>query len=199
MKADVQEKGLLQNISSDIWVFVFLRGLVLLIMGALLLYKSGITVLVLVQILGAFFFVDGLFTIFKSILGRRYIEGWGWGLFVGIMEVLAGIIVFVHPFASAILTVSFLVYFIAFMAMFFGFLSIFTGIRLRKEMEGEWTMILGGLLSVIFGILLIFNPEASAVALIIVMGVFAIMGGIAQVVFAFKMRKFGKKGLAAVA
>jgi uncharacterized membrane protein HdeD (DUF308 family) len=198
MTEDVQEKGLLQQVSSGIWGFVLLRGIALLILGVLLLYKPGITVLLLVQFLGAYFFVDGIFTVVKSIIGREFIEGWGWGVFVGILEVVGGIIVFARPIASAVLTVGFLVYFIAFFAMFFGFLGIITGIRLRKEIKGEWSMILGGLIAVIFGILLILNPEASTSTFIIIKGVFAVIGGVALIFHAFKLRKFGKEGLKAV-
>ncbi len=114
---------------------------------------------------------------------------------MGLLEIMAGIIVFGRPVASAILTAGFLVYFIAFIAMFFGFMGIITGIRVRKEIKGEWSMIVGGLLAVIFGFLLLINPQASALALIITMGCFAFVGGIFQIFFAFKLRKVGKKVL----
>ena len=190
-----EEKGFVQQFCSDVWWLVLLRGIAVLILGGYLLYKPGITVLILVQLLGAYFLVDGLFSVFNSIIGRKYMKGWGWGIFMGLLEILAGIIVFGRPIASAILTVGFLVYFIAFIAMFFGFMGIITGIRVRKEIKGEWSMIVGGLLAVIFGFLLLINPQASAVAFIITLGCFAVVGGIFQIFFACKLRKVGKKGL----
>ncbi len=198
MREEVQERGFLQQVSSGIWGFVLLRGLALLILGVFLLSKPGVSVLVLILFLGAYFFVDGIFTILKSITGRKYVKGWGWGIFLGTIEVLAGIIVFARPVASSIITVGFLAYFIAFIALFLGVLGIITGIRLRKEIKGEWSMILGGLLAVIFGIILLANPQASIISLIVVMGVFAIVDGLVLVFFALKLRKIGKEGLEAV-
>jgi uncharacterized membrane protein HdeD (DUF308 family) len=197
MNEQIQERGLLQQISAAVWGWVLLRGLVLLILGLLLLVKPGVTVLVLVLFLGAYFFVDGIFIIFKSITGRRYVKGWGWGIFLGIIEILAGLIVFARPVASSILTVGFLVYFIAFIALLLGLLGIITGIRLRREIKGEWSMILAGLLAVIFGILLLANPQASVISLIIIMGVLAIADGLVLIFFALRLRKLGKESLEA--
>jgi uncharacterized membrane protein HdeD (DUF308 family) len=197
MNEQIQERGLLQQISAAVWGWVLLRGLVLLILGLLLLVKPGVTVLVLVLFLGAYFFVDGIFIIFKSITGRRYVKGWGWGIFLGIIEILAGLIVFARQVASSILTVGFLVYFIAFIALLLGLLGIITGIRLRREIKGEWSMILAGLLAVIFGILLLANPQASVISLIIIMGVLAIADGLVLIFFALRLRKLGKESLEA--
>ncbi len=171
-----------------------MRDIALILLGILLLTKTGLTVLILVQFLGIYFFVDGIFTIVKSIIGRRSIKGCGWGILIGILEVLAGIIVFSHPVASAILTVTVLVFVLAFMAMIWGFVSIFTGIRLRKEIKGEWTMILVGLFGVIFGVLFLLSHQVSAVALMWIFSIFAIVAGFVMVVASFKLKKFGKKG-----
>ena len=71
------------------------------------------------------------------------------------------------------------------MSMFFGFSSLFTGIRLRKQIDNEWSMIIGGILSVIFGVLLLVSPYISALALIWTAGIFAIAGGIVMFVQSF--------------
>jgi uncharacterized membrane protein HdeD (DUF308 family) len=197
MTAEVKEKGFFQQVCSGIWGFVLLRGIALLILGVLLLSKPGITVLVLVWFLGAYFFVDGIFTILKSLKGRKYVKGWGWGIFLAIIEILAAIVVFARPVASSIITLGFLVYFIAFIALFLGLLGIITGIRLRKEIKGEWSMILGGLLAVIFGVFLLANPRASIISLIIVMGVIAVIDGLLLIFFALKLRKLGRESLEA--
>lgn len=192
-----EEKGLVRQFCSEAWWLVLLRGIALLILGGLLLSKPGITVLVLVQFLGAYFFVDGIFSVFKSIKGRKYMQGWGWGIFMGALEILAGIIVFGHPLASTILTAGFLVYWVAFMAILFGIFGIITGIQVRKEVKGECAMIVGGVLAIIFGLILIMNPKASVVVYLTIMGVVAVIGGIIQIFASFKLRKIGKKGLEA--
>lgn len=194
-----EEKGLVQQLCSKIWWIVLLRGVALLILGGLLLSKPGITAILLMMYLGAYFLVDGVFVVFHSISGRKYMEGWGWGLLMGVLEILAALVVFSQPLVSTILTANFLVYYVAFMAIVLGVFGIITGIKVRKEIQGEWAMIVGGVLAIIFGIILLINPSASAVIYLQVMGVCAIVAGIAQIITSFSIRKIGKQGLASLA
>ncbi len=194
-----EEKVLVQRFCFEFWWIVLLRGIALTVLGGLLIAKPGITVIVLVQFLGAYFLVDGVFSVFHSIKGRKYMQGWVWGIFMGALEILTGIIVFTNPLVSTIVTASVLVYCVAFMAMLFGVLGIVTGIQVRKEIKGEWAMIAGGVLAIIFGVILIMNPMASMSVYLIVMGVMALMGGLIQIFASFQIRKIGKHGIEAFA
>jgi uncharacterized membrane protein HdeD (DUF308 family) len=86
---------------------------------------------------------------------------------------------------------TFLIYLIAFWAMFFGINGIVTGIRLRKEVNHEWSMILGGFVSTLFGILLLVSPMMSAMTLVWLIAVFAVADGIILIFLSFKVKKFG--------
>ncbi len=194
-----EEKVLVQRFCFEFWWIVLLRGIALTVLGGLLIAKPGITVIVLVQFLGAYFLVDGVFSVFHSIKGRKYMQGWGWGIFMGALEILTGIIVFTNPLVSTIVTASVLVYTVAFMAILFGVLGIVTGIQVRKEIKGEWAMIAGGVLAIIFSVILIMNPMASMSVYLIVMGVMALMGGLIQIFASFQIRKIGKHGIEAFA
>jgi uncharacterized membrane protein HdeD (DUF308 family) len=194
-----EEKVLVQRFCFEFWWIVLLRGIALTVLGGLLIAKPGISVIVWVQILGAYFLLDGVFSVFHSIKGRKYMQGWGWGIFMGALEILTGIIVFTNPLVSAIVTASVLVYSVAFMAILFGVLGIVTGIQVRKEIKGEWSMIAGGVLAIIFSVILIMNPMASMSVYLIVMGVMALMGGLIQIFASFQIRKFGKHGIEAFA
>ena len=194
-----EEKVLVQRFCSEVWWIVLLRGIALTVLGGLLIAKPGITIIVLVQFLGAYFLVDGVFSVFHSIKGRKYMQGWGWGIFMGALEILTGIIVFTNPLVSTIVTASVLVYCVAFMAILFGVLGVVTGIQVRKEIKGEWAMIAGGVLAIIFSVILIMNPMASMSVYLIVMGVMALMGGLIQIFASFQIRKIGKHGLEAFA
>ena len=194
-----EEKVLVQRFCFEFWWIVLLRGIALTVLGGLLIAKPGITVIVLVQFLGAYFLVDGVFSVFHSIKGRKYMQGWGWGIFMGALEILTGIIVFTNPLVSTIVTASVLVYSVAFMAILFGVLGIVTGIQVRKEIKGEWAMIAGGVLAIIFSVILIMNPMASMSVYLIVMGVMALMGGLIQIFASFQIRKIGKHGIEAFA
>ena len=194
-----EEKVLVQRFCFEFWWIVLLRGIALTVLGGLLIAKPGITVIVLVQFLGAYFLVDGVFSVFHSIKGRKYMQGWGWGIFMGALEILTGIIVFTNPLVSTIVTASVLVYSVALMAILFGVLGIVTGIQVRKEIKGEWAMIAGGVLAIIFSVILIMNPMASMSVYLIVMGVMALMGGLIQIFASFQIRKIGKHGIEAFA
>ena len=176
---------------------MLVRGITMVLLGILLITRPAVTVTLMVMFLGGYWFVDGVCTIVESVRGRKHVDHWGWGLIVGIISVFVGVVVFSRPFASALLTTTFLVYVLAFAAIVSGGLSVVTGIRLRKEITNEWSMILGGLVYIVFGILLLGRPFVSVVALVWMFGILALVGGITLMMVAFKLRKVGTEGLVA--
>lgn len=198
MTENIDNKTLLQQFCSDTWWIVLVRGIAMVLLGIFLLMRPGATLVIIIQFVGAYWFVDGIFTIVASIRGRKTHSNWGWGIFVGVLSILAGGVIFMYPFMSTVMTQLFLVYFLAFLSMFFGIMSVVTGIRLRKEIDNEWSMIIGGIFSTLFGVLLLVEPVISAATLIWVAGIFSIIGGIAQVISSFQVRKIGRYGPASV-
>lgn len=186
--ADAEQKGMLKEVFSTIWWLVLLRGLVILLMGLLLIFRPVPTIIVLFYLLGFYWFFDGILTLIESIRGRKSHKDWGWGVFVGIISALAGVFVFTQPYISAVIGATMVIYLVAIMALISGIWSIITGFRLRKAGTNEWSMILGGVLSALFGILLMANPLVSAMTLVWIMGLFALIGGIILIVIAFKIR-----------
>src|SRR6185369_16473445 len=115
--------------------------------------------------------------------------GWGksraWGVLVfGILGVIVGLYAFFYPGVTALA----LLYLIAAWAFVRGIFEIVMAIQLRKEISYEWALIVSGLISIIFGIVLVANPGAGALALVWVIGVFALLFGIMMIVFAFRVR-----------
>ena len=192
MAPSSEDKLVLRQFLSGVWWLVLLRGIAVCILGWLLLTRPGITVLIIVQFMGIYWLVDGIFTLARSVKGRKTHKNWGWGIFVGILGILAGVVVLSRPLASAILTQLFLVYFLGITAIVSGVTSIVTGFRLRKEVKGDWSMFFGGLLWAIFGILLLSSPLMSAVVLIWIVGIFAVVGGIIMIIFGFRLRSLAK-------
>ena len=66
-------------------------------------------------------------------------------------------------------------------------------IRLRKEIKGEWLLVLGGLTSVLFGIIIMAQPGAGALALLWLIATYVFIFGVILVILAFKARAFGKQ------
>ena len=86
-----EAKNVISQILSDIWWLVLLRGITATLLGILLFTQTGVTLMVFMLFVGAYWFVHGIFTIFASIKGRKYLDNWGWGIFTGIISLLAGL------------------------------------------------------------------------------------------------------------
>lgn len=142
----------------------------------------------LVLVFGAYALVDGVFAV---VAGIRGVGGSRWVLFIeGVLGVLAGLVALLWPGITALV----LLYVIAFWAIFTGVAEVVAAIALRREIEGEWALILGGILSVIFGIILAVLPGVGLLSLVWLLGLYAILFGIALIVLAFRVRGMRGRG-----
>lgn len=194
MSEKVEKKGILSSLLGDIWWMVLVRGIIMLFLGWTALTKPGITMVLFISILGVYWLIDGIVLVVESIKARKVLPSFGWGIFAGIMLALAGLIILVNPILSTAGFIGFIVFFVAFAAIFSGISSIINGIRLRKEIDNESSMIFGGIFALIIGILLMIVPPGATVAWFVIMiGIFAVIGGVMLMAEAFKIRKVGKE------
>ena len=177
--------GSLLSALSENWWVLLLRGLLAVLFGLIALFLPGMTLTVLVLVFGAYALVEGVFAVVAGIRGTG---GRRWVLIIeGVLGVLAGIVALVWPGITALV----LLYVIAFWAIFTGIAEVVAAIALRREIAGEWALILGGVLSVIFGIILAILPGAGLLSLVWLVGLYAILFGIALIVLAFRLRGMG--------
>jgi len=181
----------LKQVASAIWWLVLLRGIAAVLLGILLFTNPDAILSVVIIFLGIYWVVDGIITLLASFTGREEHSNWGWGIFVGIISILAGLAVLSQPVLTAIFTAQFIVSFVGIMIIISGVSSIVTGFRLRKT-SGEWMMILGGVLGLILGLLLLMNPLFSALVFVNITAIFSIIGGFALIVMAFQVKKLKK-------
>jgi uncharacterized membrane protein HdeD (DUF308 family) len=171
------------------WGALAIRGLVALIFGILCFVWPGMTIRVLIFIFGFFALADGIF----SLLGffRAVKEGGGWGslLFEAIVGIAVGLIVIFYPGLSAIA----LVYWIAAWAIVTGTFEIIVAIRIRKEVKGEWVMVVSGIVSILFGLILFSRPGVGALAVVWIIGVYAIVFGVLMLALAVRAKKVAKE------
>jgi uncharacterized membrane protein HdeD (DUF308 family) len=155
------------------------------------LLRPGIALEGLILLFGAYALMDGAFSIVGVFGGTRGGTP-RWLLLVeGVAGILAGLIAFVFP----ILTAVFFLYLIAAWAIVTGIAEIATAIRLRKEIQGEWALIVGGTLSVLFGVLLgVVGPFAGILSLIWLIGAYAIAFGVLLLITAFRVRGQDNQG-----
>ena len=177
----------LTTLLSQTWWVLLLRGLFALAFGVITLLQPAVTLAWLLMFFAFYTLADGALGVWSAIAGRKDNEHWGVMLLWGLAGIVVGLLVLTSP---GVALLAFL-FNIAIWAIATGILEIVAAIRLRKEIEGEWLLILGVLASVAFGIFLMVHPGAGAISLVWLIGSFAMVYGIILVLLALKVRKLG--------
>jgi uncharacterized membrane protein HdeD (DUF308 family) len=175
---------MLTGVASRLWWALLLRGVAAVLFGLAALFWPDETLWVLIVFFGAYALVAGVFTIAAGIADstRRWLL-----LTEGALGVVAGLIAFFWPGLTALV----LLYVIAAWAIFTGVLEIMSAISLRREIDNEWMMILGGALSVLFGVLLAILPGVGLLSLTWLIGIYALIFGVAFIILGFRVRGHG--------
>jgi uncharacterized membrane protein HdeD (DUF308 family) len=168
------------------WGWVIVRGVAALLFGVLTLVYPSLTLATLVLLFGAYVLVDGIFTIVWAVRNRRGEPHWVALLISGIVSVILGVLTFVTPQITGLV----LLYFIALWAIIAGASQIVAAIRLRKAITGEWLLGLAGILSLIFGVLVIAFPGAGALAVALWIGAYATVLGIVFIALGIRLRNW---------
>jgi len=173
---------LLETFKRHWWVPV-LRGVAAIIFGIIAFTHPVMAAATLVLFFGAWVLIDGIFRIVGAIRDRSDSD-WGWQLVIGILGIMVGLLTFHAPGITALA----LVIYIAAWALMIGATEIALAIKMRREIKGEWFMILMGLASIIFAGLLLWNPIAGAAALIWIIAWYAVIMGVLAIIFGFRLR-----------
>jgi uncharacterized membrane protein HdeD (DUF308 family) len=181
--SDVRSSPAAETLVKNWWLFT-LRGILGITFGFLALIFPGPTMLSLALLFSAYMLVDGVAAIISAVRAiRRKEDRWGILIFEVLLNIATGIAAFLWPG----LTVIAFVWLIAAWAIVTGALMTAAGSRLNID-HGRWWLVLGGLLSLAYGMLLIIAPLIGAVVLTWWIGVYALVFGIALVMFSFKLR-----------
>jgi uncharacterized membrane protein HdeD (DUF308 family) len=166
------------------WWILALRGVLAIIFGILAFIWPTITIGALAILFGAYVLVDGVFSVAAGISSRSETDRWWVALLEGLAGIIVGVLALIWPSVTALV----LIYFIAAWALFTGIMEIVGAIRLRQQITNEWALALSGVLSIILGIAMFFAPGISAVALVWVVGAYAILFGALMIYLAFQVR-----------
>jgi uncharacterized membrane protein HdeD (DUF308 family) len=180
----VQDVGA-ETLSKNWWA-VLLRGLAAIAFGLATLFAPGISIAALIILFGAYALVDGLLAIISAVRRRGTHDRWGLLVLEGIVGVGAAVFTVLWPG----LTVLSLLFIIAGWAIVTGVLEISSAIVLRKQITGEWLLVLSGVASVVFGVVLFLFPAAGAVAIALLIGSYALVFGLILVGLAFRLRSW---------
>jgi uncharacterized membrane protein HdeD (DUF308 family) len=182
-------KDRLASILTRSWWLLLLRGIAAILFGILTWFLPGISLAALVLLFGAYSMADGILGVWTAIAGRKDHEYWWVLLLEGLLGIGIGIITFLAPGITALA----LLFYIAIWAIATGVLEIVAAVRLRKEIADEWLLVLAGLASIVFGVLLVVQPGAGALAVVWLIASYAVVFGVLLVILAFKARKFVSK------
>jgi uncharacterized membrane protein HdeD (DUF308 family) len=161
------------------WWLVLLQGIASLVIGVLLLTETGMTILGLVIFLGVYWLISGIFDLVSLFVDRRH---WGWKVFSGVIGIVAGIVIVRHPLWSSVLVPITLVWVL-------GFIGVVIGVThmIRAFTGGGWGSAVLGVLSLLFGAVLLARPVESLALLVLLVSVWAVVGGAFAIVVSFVM------------
>jgi uncharacterized membrane protein HdeD (DUF308 family) len=174
---------MIETLKRHWWVPV-IRGIAAIVFGVIAFTHPVMAIATLVLFFGAWVLIDGIFRIVGAIRHRGSDLDWAWQLVIGIIGIIVGLLTFHAPQVTALA----LVIYIAAWALMIGASEIVMAVKLRHEIKGEWLLILMGLASIVFAVLLLWNPVAGAAAVIWLIAWYAIVLGILAIFFGFRLR-----------
>jgi uncharacterized membrane protein HdeD (DUF308 family) len=172
-------------VARDWWVFA-VRGIAALVFGILAFIWPETTLTVLVVLFGAYVLVDGISLLIAlargDALARRH--AWAVGI-MGALGIVAGIVTFAWPELTALS----LLYLVALWAIAMGAFQVIAAVVLRRELEGEFWMALGGVASIVFGAFLVASPGAGLLSLVWLVGLWSVVFGVSSLGLAYRLHE----------
>jgi uncharacterized membrane protein HdeD (DUF308 family) len=180
------ESGLLRSLA-DNWWLLLLRGIAAIAFGVLSFFWPSLTLITLTLLWGAYALTDGIIAIWAAFNASGGDAGPRWWLGLsGVVGILAGVVTFYYTGETTLV----LLMFIAVWAIIIGALQIWGAIALRKVLQREWLLILNGGLSIAFGVILMAQPGAGALAFVWMIAWYAIFFGGLYIALALKLRQY---------
>jgi uncharacterized membrane protein HdeD (DUF308 family) len=162
------------------WWLILVEGILAALFGLFLLAAPGASLFFIVQLLGLYLFIAGIFRIMSIFIDS---SSWGLKLIVGVLCLIAGLSVLRHPLWGTIAAPAGLVVFVGFLAIFEGAAGLVVAFR-----GGGWGMGILSVLGLLIGLILVINPLIGVATVTVFLGIFMIIGGVGAVFQAFRMR-----------
>ena len=175
-----------QSAQINLWWMVALRGVLLLIFGLFMFtWGRGPTLLALIQVLGAYWLVGGVFDVAQGVMGKtKQDKSRVWAVIGGIISIVAGFFVMGHPAISGLMAGTYLAVFMGISAMIVGVAQIFSG---RKGMRSLGSFVMG-IFSLVFGLLVMMNPLITQAVVVTLLPFWAVLAGLSTLLSSFTMR-----------
>jgi len=166
------------------WWAIALRGVAAIAFGVIAFVFPTIALTALILLFAAYALVDGVFALVSGF--RRRADGRpDWMLIVGgIAGIIVGVVTAILPGITAL----FLLSLIGAWAIVTGVLEIVAAYRMRELIRGEWLLAINGIVSVVFGLYILFFPGPGALAVIWLIALYALASGVVLLALAFRLR-----------
>jgi uncharacterized membrane protein HdeD (DUF308 family) len=174
----------MSSVLADNWWAIAIRGVLAIVFAFIALFLPGATMLSLVLVFAAYAFADGVFGIIAAVRAARAHERWGLLVLEGVVNIVTAAIAILWP---GITVVAF-VLLVASWAILSGGLMLAAAFRLQID-HGRWWLALGGIASLIYGVLLVAAPAIGALVLTWWLGAYALIFGVSLIVLAFQLRQ----------
>jgi uncharacterized membrane protein HdeD (DUF308 family) len=170
---------------TDHWWVWLVRGILAIVLAVLAFAQPGATLEAFTLLLGAYFVIDGVIS-FVHGLGQQPEGQSRWPLLIwGVVAILAGVSIFARPLVASALALTLVV---GVWAIVVGVMEIVAGIRLREEIDSEWWLILAGIASIVFGVLIWINPLAGALSIAYLIGLWALLVGVFDIILGMRIK-----------
>lgn len=170
------------------WWLAILRGIMAIVFGLVAFLWPSATLFALVILFGFYALADGFIAVAAGLTHTRDSPRWWVFLLEGLIGIAAGVATLVWPSVTTLALITM----IAFWAILTGFLEIAAAIRLRRAITNEWRLAAGGLLSVVLGVALILQPLAGSLALMWIIGGYALIFGFVWISLGLRLRNLDR-------
>jgi uncharacterized membrane protein HdeD (DUF308 family) len=172
-----------RHLSRTYWWMLIIRAIAAILFGILAILSPGYALLFLVYLFAAYVLIDGILSVVVALQERPAYSRWWILLLGGIAGIILGLLAFFWPGVTSIV----LFYFVAAWAVVTGIFEVIAAFSVRAA-GVEWLLVLGGVLSIIIGIIFFLHPTASILAIVWLLGVFALIYGVILIVRAIQFR-----------
>lgn len=174
------------QIISQNWWMLALRGVLAILFGLVALFLPGIALLAFIVVFAVYALVDGVVAVIVAIRERGSVARWGWVFVEGLLSIVAGILAFAYPGVTALV----LLYIVAAWAVLTGMMEIVAAVALREYLSREWALVIAGILSILFGILLFVRPGVGLLSILWLVGIYSLLFGVLFIIRAFQLRSW---------
>ena len=175
------------------WWVLLLRGIVAILLGIAMIAQPAITLVALAYMFAVFTAIDGVVAVIIGIRGESDGTVWWTMVLLGVLAIIAGITAATLALTRPGLALYTLLVVIAASAIVRGVFEIAAAIRLRKEIDDEWILGLSGLLSILFGALILARPGAGILAIALLIGAYMLALGVMAIALSLRLRRLGNK------